>query len=219
MPAQPKQDSTATAVAIVTEPLTAALVTFAVTGMLLYANALQHGDVGPVTAVHWSAEVIAPSAVAVAFLGDTVRPGWGLPATVAGLVTVGAAVLLATAPANHAAARPPDALPAQAPRPALPAARLAPDHRCAERIIWWGPPPIWRPPVRAKAVPAAPPMAELTWNPRYAEPTWAALQLSSGDAAEIRRTVSSAPAGPALDRPAELVASRQPARLRPWHDL
>src|SRR4051794_11814865 len=74
--------------AIVTEPLVAALLVFGVTGMMLYANALQRGQVGPVTAILWIAEVIAPSAVAVLFLGDTVRPGWSTAALVAGGVTV-----------------------------------------------------------------------------------------------------------------------------------
>ena len=41
------------------------------------------------TAVHWTAEVITPSAVALVLLGDTVRPGWGMPAVIAGVVTVG----------------------------------------------------------------------------------------------------------------------------------
>jgi hypothetical protein len=142
-------DVSAAALAIVTEPLVAALLTFAGTGMLLYAHALQKGQVGPVTAVLWIAEVVAPSAVALAFLGDTVRPGWELPAAAAGLVTVGAAVLLATAPGNAATAGPAE-VPAASPVPARPAA-----PRSAERIIWWGPPPIWVPPERPKAIAAA----------------------------------------------------------------
>ncbi|MEU4222566.1 hypothetical protein, partial [Actinoplanes sp. NPDC026623] len=106
---------------IATDPLIAALLTFAVTGMMMYAHALQIGQVGPVTAVHWTAEVIAPSAVALLFLGDAIRPEWQLPATIAGLVTVGAAVLLATAPANDATHQPLPA-PAAPTVPALPAA-------------------------------------------------------------------------------------------------
>ncbi|GGQ50060.1 hypothetical protein [Couchioplanes azureus] len=139
---------------LLTEPLMLALLTFAVTGMMLYAHALQRGQVGPVTAVHWTAEVVAPSAVALVLLGDTVRPGWQLPAAFAGLVTVGAAVLLATAPATHAIAVPPsDASPRPARAPA------------PERIIWWGPPPIWIPPCRALAALAAPPARELAGSP------------------------------------------------------
>ena len=53
--------------------------------MLLYTNALQHGQVGPVTAVLWIGEVVAPSAVGLAVLGDSVRTGWTLPAMAAGV--------------------------------------------------------------------------------------------------------------------------------------
>lgn len=147
-PADAMRNVGAAALAFVTEPLVAALVTFAGTGMLLYAHALQKGQVGPVTAVLWIAEVVAPSAVALAFLGDAVRTGWELPAALAGLVTVGAAVLLATAPANAATATPTEPEPA----PALP---VPAQRRSAERIIWWGPPPIWVPPDRATALAAA----------------------------------------------------------------
>ncbi|MEV6600987.1 hypothetical protein AB0M36_29680 [Actinoplanes sp. NPDC051346] len=163
---------------LLTEPLLLALLTFAVTGMMLYAHALQKGQVGPVTAVHWTAEVVAPSAVALALFGDTVRPGWHLAAAVAGLVTVGAAVLLATAPATNAVALPPaDTRPARAPD--------------GERIIWWGPPPIWIPPVRARAGVGGSRGRELTWSP-----------LESPVPASARR--------PSLD--AAAVAG-------PWHDL
>src|SRR4051794_450938 len=63
LPAEPTAHWSATLAAIFTEPLTAALVTFAAAGMLLYTHALQHGQVGPVTAVLWIGEVVAPSAV------------------------------------------------------------------------------------------------------------------------------------------------------------
>ncbi|WP_250035699.1 hypothetical protein [Paractinoplanes maris] len=150
------------ALALLTEPLVAALLVFAGTGMTLYAHALQHGDVGPVTAIHWTAEVMAPSIVAVVFLGDTVREGWLLPAGIACALTVGAAVVLATAPATHAThvetpAEPvpagPAALPPHAPRHALAAPPLPVlPQPTGERIIWWGPPPIWRPPDRGRPV-------------------------------------------------------------------
>jgi hypothetical protein len=150
-----------TALALLTEPLTAALLVFAGTGMTLYAHALQRGDVGPVTAIHWTAEVIAPSAVAVLLLGDTVREGWLIPAIVACCLTVGAAVVLATAPATQAThveepvpvAAGPSALPPQAPRHALAAPPLPVlPQPTGERVIWWGPPPIWRPPDRGRPV-------------------------------------------------------------------
>lgn len=224
VPAQPMQHVSATALAIVTEPLTAALVTFAVTGMLLYAHALQHGQVGPVTAVLWIAEVVAPSAVALVFLGDAVRPGWDLPAAVAGLVTVGAAALLATAPANDAPVRPPDALPATVPRPALPAVAQPADHRYAEKIIRWGPPPIWVPPQRTStALTARPVAAELTWNPPHpVRPRWADPQAPDTDTVEAPRPAFPAPAPwptrqPPPPYPIEPVPSGH--QLRPWHDL
>ena len=150
-----------TALALLTEPLTAALLVFAGTGMTLYAHALQRGDVGPVTAIHWTAEVIAPSAVAVLLLGDTVREGWLIPAIVACCLTVGAAVVLATAPATQAThveepvpvAAGPSALPPQSPRHALAAPPLPVlPVPTGERVIWWGPPPIWRPPDRGRPV-------------------------------------------------------------------
>jgi hypothetical protein len=125
--------------ALLTEPLIAALLVFAGTGMMMYAHALQHGDVGPVTAIHWTAEVVAPSAIALLLLGDRVRPGWELTAAVAGLLTVSAAAVLARAPATTMPALP------SAEKPALEAAPIP------ARIIWWGQPPIWRPPDRARS--------------------------------------------------------------------
>jgi hypothetical protein len=98
----PTGDLSATALAIVTEPLVGALVIFAAAGMLLYTNALRNGQVGPVTAVLWIGEVVAPSVVGLTVLGDMVRPGWDLPSAIAGVVIVAAAVLLATAPATSA---------------------------------------------------------------------------------------------------------------------
>jgi hypothetical protein len=214
----------ATALAIVTQPLVGALAVFAATGMLLYTAALQRGQVGPVTAVLWIGEVIAPSAVALVLLGDTVRPGWSLPATVAGLVTVAAAVLLATAPASNATARQQDALPAAAPRPALPAAERPALPSAAplashDRIIWWGAPPIWRPPARAMAR-VHQPVAELTWRPAQpAEWMWAA----DPQPAFVRQAEALRPAAPGLAyvRPAETPrpAAPEPARPQPWHDL
>jgi hypothetical protein len=137
---------TATVWSVVTEPLIAALLTFAATGMMMYAHALQRGQVGPVTAVHWTAEVVTPSALALLLLGATVRPGWAWTAAVAGLVTAGAAVVLATAPGTSAAAQPAEALP---PAP-VPKALPAPVPPPVERIIWWGSPPIWIPPTRPR---------------------------------------------------------------------
>lgn len=108
--------------ALITEPMAVALLVFAASGMLLYTNALHNGQVGPVTAVLWIGEVVAPSAVGLAVLGDSVRTGWTLPAMAAGVVLIAAAVVLASAPASNATARTEAAV---APRPVPVAARSA----------------------------------------------------------------------------------------------
>jgi hypothetical protein len=105
LPEHPTAHVSATLGAIFTEPLTAALVTFAAAGMLMYTHALQHGQVGPVTAVLWIGEVVAPSAVGLLLLGDTVLHGWELRAAVAGFIVVASAVVLATAPGTSDAAQ------------------------------------------------------------------------------------------------------------------
>lgn len=202
LPGLPTHHWTATALAVVTEPLFAALLVFAATGMTMYAHALQHGQVGPVTAVHWSAEVIAPSAVALLVLGDTVRPGWELPAAAAGLITVGAAVILANAPANQAIAHPTDAGPA-----ALQPIRIP----RTERVIWWGPPPIWIPPERDRAAIAAPaPVRQLT----------AATPVSWSETLAADDGPASAPVSAAAEpEPVRVPVTRQPVGARPWFDM
>ncbi|GAA3342533.1 hypothetical protein GCM10020358_37840 [Amorphoplanes nipponensis] len=192
--ALPMQDPAA----LVTEPLLWALIVFAVGGMLLYTHALQHGAVGPVTAVLWIAEVIAPSAVALLVLGDAVRPGWELPALVAGLVTVGMAVLLAGASAQEQPTGPEAIEAAPAPLAIAAAAQPAPEPH-AERVIWWGAPPIWKPPQRAAA---AEPMAQLGWYPppRVA-PIWTQPRRPDRDAVPARAAEPAAP------------------RQRPWYDV
>jgi hypothetical protein len=167
MPAQPMQHPGGALLAIVTEPITWALVVFAATGMLMYTDALQHGQVGPVTAVLWISEVAAPSALALAFLGDAVRSGWGLAAALAGVFTVGAALVLATAPAATATA----AAHGEMPQPALAGVRApaALAMRPTGTLLWWGSPtnplPIWRPPSRSHtARPAPAPAREPVWD-------------------------------------------------------
>jgi hypothetical protein len=220
------------ALAIVTEPLVAALLVFGVTGMMLYANALQRGQVGPVTAVLWIAEVIAPSFVAVMFLGDTVRSGWAMPAMIAGVVTVGTAVVLASAPANKDTALPAEpvqpaltapptrhALPAApAPAPArTPAPVRAPVRALAERVIWWGPPPIWVPPQRARAALAAPAVPALTWAPPERPLSWAQPLPADADSVSAADPFASSPfaSDPYMAEPYMV----EPVRPRPWHDL
>jgi hypothetical protein len=200
-----------------TEPLLWALVVFAVGGMMLYTHALQHGQVGPVTAVLWIAEVIAPSAVALAILGDAVRPGWELPAMIAGLVTVGAAVLLAGASGPEVTVDQPEAI-AAAPRPLAIAAAAQPVHDPhAERVIWWGGPPIWKPPARERPAVAAPPMAELEWTPPQGRPVRPYPRRPDTDAQQIPEPVAAAEPMPAWLRQAPRRPSQEPQH--PWDDL
>ncbi|WP_430782632.1 hypothetical protein [Actinoplanes sp. G11-F43] len=91
-------------VAVVTEPVLWTMIAFAGTGMLLYASALQGGEVGRITAVHWTGEVVLPSIIALTLVGDTIRPGWEWAALTAGVVTVSSAIVLASAPAAVAPA-------------------------------------------------------------------------------------------------------------------
>jgi hypothetical protein len=216
MPMPEGTGAAGTVLAVATEPLVWALVVFAVGGMLLYTHALQHGQVGPVTAVLWIAEVIAPSIVALAVLGDAVRPGWELPAVIAGLVIVGAAVLLAGASGHEVTADQPGAITAAPQRLAIAAsARPAADPH-AERIIWWGAPPIWRPPQRAQAAAVtAQPRAELEWRPPpRVQEVWAQPPLPDADADEI-------PARTRRPAPVESVAPEPAwqAPARPWQDI
>ncbi|AGL18059.1 hypothetical protein [Actinoplanes sp. N902-109] len=165
---------------LLAEPLTWALLGFGLSGMLLYAHALQKGQVGPVTAVLWIAEVTAPSAVALGLLGDTVRPGWETAATGAALVTVCAAVVLATAPAADDTTRIQEEILATV-RPVW--SRVT--ATASRRFVWWGAPPVWTPPPRAgaQALTAAPqPRAELTWSPPQVQPLWADPQPADSDA-------------------------------------
>jgi hypothetical protein len=104
LPANPLPNVAKTLATIAADPLAWALAAFGGTGILLYAHALERGQVGPVTALLWIVEVIAPSAIGIALLGDTVRAGWTLVAATAVIATVAAAVVLANAPAHAAIA-------------------------------------------------------------------------------------------------------------------
>jgi hypothetical protein len=153
--------------ALLMEPFTAALLIFAASGMLLYTNALGNGQVGPVTAVLWIGEVIAPSAVGLVLLGDTVRAGWDLPATAAGLLTVGAAVVLATAPASSPTTQ---AGPADPPAPAAEIeARRTP---LWPTVAWYEPSsqdPVWRKSTQLEVLTDQQATALRWWGPPVAD--------------------------------------------------
>lgn len=97
-------DVSGSLVHVATRPLALALVVFGATGLLAYAHALEHGEVGPVTSALWVTEVVVPAVIGVAVLGDQVRPGWRVPATIAVIVAVAATIVLASSPAQAATA-------------------------------------------------------------------------------------------------------------------
>jgi hypothetical protein len=217
-PEEEMQQFTTGFVAVVTEPVTWTMIAFAFTGMLLYASALQGGEVGRITAIHWTGEVVLPSIIALTLIGDTVRSGWELPALAAGLVTVGSAIVLASAPAAVAPAGdtplpagttttavvvpPPRAgalLPAEAWRLAIPAeaywpALQPPLVRGYGTFLWWGaastPQPLWIPPDR-------------TLSPPGALPAWAGPQLPDSRTSGVD--------APAMHRARQLPAHRHAA--------
>ena len=92
--------------ALFSQPLAYALLAYGATGMFAYAHALEHGDVGPITAALWVTEIVVPAALGVAVLGDHARPAWAPAAVLACAAAVGATVVLAASPAQ--AAPPPE---------------------------------------------------------------------------------------------------------------
>lgn len=85
---------------VVTEPLAWSLAVAGVTGVVLYGLALERGGVAAATAILWVVEIVVPTVCGLAFLGDTVRPGWPVPLTVALAAATGGAIVLARSPAQ-----------------------------------------------------------------------------------------------------------------------
>lgn len=102
------------------QPVSWALAVLAVLGAALYARALGHGNVGPVTAIPWAVEIAVPSIIGVAVLGDAVRTGWTAVAVLALLATLAATAVLATSPTSDVQADAQDAVvPGAGGRPAI----------------------------------------------------------------------------------------------------
>ena len=80
--------------AMLTDPLSWAMVAYGVLGLSFYAAALQRGSVTVATACLYTAETLAPSVVGLVVLGDHARAGLAPLAAVSFLVTLVAAVLL-----------------------------------------------------------------------------------------------------------------------------
>jgi hypothetical protein len=76
------------------DPLTLALVPFAVVGVGSFAAALQRGSVAIVAACQHAAMTVVPAAVGLLFLGDSARPGFASIATAGFVLTMAAVVAL-----------------------------------------------------------------------------------------------------------------------------
>ena len=94
-------DLSAGPVSLLEQPLAWTVPVFGAAGTLVYARSLERGAVGPATAVLWAAETLLAGLVGVLALGDRVRPGWGVAATVAVAVTLLGCAVLASAPAEQ----------------------------------------------------------------------------------------------------------------------
>lgn len=86
--------------AILTEPMSWAMLIYAVIALAIHAGALVRGEVGPVTAAMWATEVLVAVVIGAVALNDHMRPGWALPATFGIALTLAATVVLARSPAQ-----------------------------------------------------------------------------------------------------------------------
>ena len=90
---------------LVRQPMAVVVVACGLIAVVAYLRAIERGPVSLAAALVSVVEVVVPGVVGLAFLGDTVRSGWALPAAAAVLVALAGCVTLARSPANEAAAR------------------------------------------------------------------------------------------------------------------
>jgi hypothetical protein len=76
------------------DPLTVALLPFAVVGVGSFAAALQRGSVSIIAACQHAAMTVVPAAVGLAFLGDSARDGFAAIAAVGFVLTLAAVIAL-----------------------------------------------------------------------------------------------------------------------------
>lgn len=67
-------------------------------GVLMYARALEHGQVGPPTALLWVIMVVGPGAIGLLALGDTIVPGLELVGLVGVAAAIAGCIVLALSP-------------------------------------------------------------------------------------------------------------------------
>ncbi|PPK97499.1 hypothetical protein CLV92_10329 [Kineococcus xinjiangensis] len=90
-------------VQLLTEPLAWTVVVAGVLGIRAYAAAMHHGGIGKAAALLWGMEVVASALAGLHLLGDDVRPGWELTATLGVTGVLVSAVVLALSPGERAA--------------------------------------------------------------------------------------------------------------------
>ena len=94
---------------LVGDPLAWAVAVYGVLATLCYALALERGSATTTAAVTFGVETVVPAAIGLLWLGDSVRPGFALPAAVGFLATLGGCLALAgraEVPGDAVAARP-----------------------------------------------------------------------------------------------------------------
>lgn len=79
----------------VADPVLWSLVGYSLVGLVCYALALQRGSVTAVAAVTFTVETVIPAVIGLAWLGDRVRPGAGVPAALAFGLTLAGCLRLA----------------------------------------------------------------------------------------------------------------------------
>ena len=88
--------------AILTDPAAYAVVICGVGGFYLFTVALQTGAVSAAAASIVVGETVVPSALGIALLGDSTRPGWAVPTLIAFAAAVSGAIVVATSSAVEA---------------------------------------------------------------------------------------------------------------------
>jgi drug/metabolite transporter (DMT)-like permease len=89
---------------LIAQPLVWVAAAFLAGGLVVHADALREGEVGPVTAVLWATEVITAATAGLVLFGDRVRPGHLWVAALGMVLGIGATILLALSPSHSTAA-------------------------------------------------------------------------------------------------------------------
>lgn len=88
-------DQPLSVVGLLTDPCALAVIVAGAVSLLALATALQRGGVTQATATMVVAETVLPSAIGLALLGDTIRPGFEVVAGIGMVVAIAGSVILA----------------------------------------------------------------------------------------------------------------------------